>query len=544
MNNQPKQSPCYITALCTNEIDGQLHVLTLINQLIEKSMSAGFCVEDKSCSKNLSSPEIKSLSKAEDILHANKNDHWPNWPSKNCIVLGSLKKPLEPIDLFFLHDCRSDHPNGHYDQLCQIILAHYDWAFFSYFTTFGSGRLTFITSQAHLHHWIKSVPNLTIAERYDSPTLGMAQLRSASFYDYQEQWLLPIWLAKQLNEPTPLLLCIIESDRSMYEIYTHADDDYVANTQYFAQHTAKLTLLEAWQGNPYSGHTKPTYTFQLFSINDLEAYNSLWSKVSHDNNIAHCVLSADCDVSLLKEYAENCYIHGHLSDFIKNKHLASWGYINFYGGGADEHMRLFYANDGKITDLFWKAVGQNVHDVLPDALHSAIFYDEKEHWQLPLLLNHHPEQSPIVLCQIHQDMTYNRWSPENFECIEETIWYEDILSFLTPLDSFTVGKVTYQLYLINDETAYHELCSPELMESSIVQAVFSGDCDIVALKDLLIQADYYCAEDLNQVASWMLSKYDDRSSAYFYAKDKQDCKIFYDLLRADQTDHNAQVSRF
>ncbi len=544
MNNQPEQSPCYITSLRTNEENGQKHVLTLINQLIKKSISAGFCIEDKKATQHPANPEIKSLLQAEDVLLENKNENWPNWYSQNCIILGSLKNPLEQIDLHFLHDCRSDHPNGHYDELCQKILAHYDWAFFSYFTTFGSELLTFITNQEHLHHYVQSFPNLCIEECYDSPILGMAQLRSATFYDYQEQWLLPIWLAKQLNEPAPLLLCIIESDRSMYEIYTHADDDYVANTQYFAQHTEKLTLIEEWQDNPYSGHTAPTYTFQLFAIGDLEAYHSLWSKVSHDARIPHCVLSADCNISLLKEYVQNCYVHNHLSHFIKNRQLASWGYTNFYGGGADEHMGIFYAHDGKITDLFWQGSGQNAHDLLPNALHSAIFYNEKEHWQLPLLLNHKPEQPPIILCQIHQDMIYNRWSPEDFEYIENTIWYEDILSFLTLLDSFTVGKITYQLYQINDDEAYFELCSSDTMGQSIVQAVFTGDCDIVALKNLLIQADYYCAENLNQVASWMLSKYDDRCSAYFYAKDTQNCKLFYDLLRADQTNDNAQVSRF
>lgn len=544
MNNQPEQSPCYITSLRTSEEDGQKYVLNLINQLISKSISAGFCIENKKATQHPANPEIKSLLQAEDVLRENKNENWPNWHSQNCIVLGSLKNPLEQIDLHFLHDCRDDHPNGHYDELCQKILTHYDWAFFSYFTTFGSGLLTFITNQEHLHHYVQSFPNLCIEECYDSPTLGMAQLRSAAFYDYQEQWLLPIWLAKQLNEPAPLLLCIIESDRSMYEIYTHVDDDYVANTQYFAQHTEKLTLIEEWQDNPYSGYTTPTYTFQLFTIGDLEAYHSLWSKVSHDARIAHCVLSADCNISLLKEYVQNCYVHNHLSHFIKNRQLASWGYTNFYGGGADEHMGIFYANDGKITDLFWQGAGQNVHGLLPNALHSAIFYNEKEHWQLPLLLNHNPEQAPIVLCQTHQDMTYNRWSPEDCEYIENIIWYEDILAFLTPLDSFTAGKMTYQLYQMNDEDAYYELCSFNNMEQQIIQAVFNGDCDTTALKALLLQADYYCAENLNQVASWMLSKYDDHSSAYFYAKDTQDCKLFYELLRADQNNHNAQVSRF
>lgn len=395
MDNQPNQSPCYITSLRTNEEDGQKHVLNLINQLIKKSKSAGFCVEDKNASDNQSRPTIKPLLKAEDILRENRNEHWPNWYSQNCIVLGSLKQPLEQIDLHFLHDCRDDHPNGHYDQLCQKILAHYDWAFFSYFTTFGSGRSTFITNQEHLHHWVNSRPHLNISERYDSPTLSMAQLRSATFYDYQEQWLLPVWLSKQLNEPTPLLLCAIEIDESLHTIYSHVEDDYIENTQYFAQHTQKLTLIEEWQDNPYSGYTTPIYTFQLFEINNLEAYHSLWSKVSSDGRIAHCVLSADCNIILLKEFVKNLYSHENLSCFIKNKKLASWGYTNFYGGGADEHMGIFYANDGKITDLFWQGVGQNVHDLLPNALHSAIFYDEKEHWQLPLLLNKKPGEMPI-----------------------------------------------------------------------------------------------------------------------------------------------------
>lgn len=136
------------------------------------------------------------------------------------------------------------------------------------------------------------------------------------------------------------------------------------------------------------------------------------------------------------------------------------------------------------------------------------------------------------------------WSPEDFEYIEDTIWYEDILSRLTCLDTFMVDQSTYHLYLLNDELAYHELCTSDTMGAPIVQAIFNADCDITALKNLLIQSEYYCAENLNQVASWMLSKYDDRSSAYFYAKDTQDCKFFYELLRADQTNHNAQVSRF
>ncbi len=538
------QAPCYITLLSISAEDGQENILDLINQLIQTSASVGFCIEEEPASNNGASPWIKPLAQAKDILREDKNDSRSNWPSKNCIVLGSLRKPLKRINLDFLHDCRADHPNGHYDQFCQTILAYYDWAIFSYFTTYGSRLLTFITKQKHVDVWLHSLPHLDIAERYDSPSLGMAQLRSATFYDYQEQWLLPIWLAEQLQAPAPLLLCIINPDESMYNIYSHKDNDYIEDSNYLTQHTAKLTLVEEWQGCPYSGHTTPLYQFQLFRITDLEAYYSLWSKTSSESCIAHCVISADCDLSLLKEYCNGAYIHMSLSQLIKTKKLASWGYDNFYGGGADEHLGLFYANDGKITDLFWRALEKDVHAILPERLHTTIFYNENEHWQLPLLLNNKQREMPIILCQINPEMTYNLWSPEDFKYIENTIWYEDILPRLTCLDTFVVNGSTYHIYLLNDEAAYHELCASDTMGYPIVHAIFAADCDIAALKNILCQADYYIAEDVKQVARWVLSIYDDESSAYFYAKDTQDCQLFCELLIADEESYNAQVSRF
>ena len=83
------------------------------------------------------------------------------------------------------------------------------------------------------------------------------------------------------------------------------------------------------------------------------------------------------------------------------------------------------------------AVKRGIRTHVGNIVSSDIFYDEKEHWQLPLLLNKKPGEMPIILCQFHPDNTYNLWSPEDFEYISNMVFnalpQKDIFSY-KPID--------------------------------------------------------------------------------------------------------------
>ncbi len=548
MNNVSKQyqKECYISLIDTHGEVGQKTILALIDALIKKSKSSAMAIQENQQYPHQYpvievAPLLIPLEKAEQIVQIEKNSSWPNWHSKTCLIVGSLKKTVGQVDLCFLDDIQTKHGVEQYDVFCQQILSHYDWAFFSNFTTYSANRLSFITQIAYLHDFINQFPNIDIAERYDSPSMGVSQFRHAIFSDYCGEWLLPVWLAKEQGEALPLLLCMVNSDKTLYEIYSHQKEDYIEDSSRFAKYTDKLVLIDQWQACPYEGYEQPLCEFQLYAITDLDAYNALWSHVSHDGCIAQCVLAADCNIALLKKYTEDMYEHGYLCELIKHQQLASWAYHNFYGGGADEHCGWFYAADGRVTNRFWQALGHHQQAALQAQLHMAIFYNENKHWQLPLLL-HDSYKPPILLTQIYQEYDYHRWCISYGEYIDNTVWYEDALSRLALLERFELGNRIYQLHAMTDEAAYHELCHSDQVGHSIVFAVLDSDCDIAALKQILDEEQCHNLERMNQVASWIFSHYIDRSSVYFYSKDRRYCQQLYELL--NESDFNPQISRF
>lgn len=544
--SKPEQAKCYITSLSLQARHSQKHILAWIDDLILKSASTGICVEDKHAHKNQysttkpPSPPIMPLTQASDILTFEGNQNWPNWFCQECIVMGSLKKDIVPIDLFFLYDCNPDNAYGHgdYDRFCQHILSHYDWAIFSYFTTYGSGLISFITNDEKLHEAVNAVSNLHIVKQYDLPYAGMAQLKTATFYDYDGQWLLPLLLAKERKEALPLLLCSIDLDESSYAIFDHMQAEYISGRFNYSKHTEKLTLIATWQRKP-AAHYLPVTQFQVYEIIDLEAYDSLWARLS-SGSIVDCVVSGDCDLATLKQYSLQQDAYHDLAYFIENHTLASWAYDCFYGGGADEHMGIFSAKDSQITEHFWQLLGQNAQRTIQSQLHSVVSYAPQECWQWPLLFS---DEKPLILCQIGKAAYYRLWSDSEEEWIDNTVWYEHILTHLTLLTAFEVGETTYQIHVLDDEAAYAKLCDTWVLHP-IVQAVFAPDCNVAALKKTLSEISYYSAEHLNQVASWMLSKYDDEGSIYFYAKKTENIQMFNDLLTKDSTSNAPQVSRF
>lgn len=543
---KPK-SKCYITSICTGGTAEKRRIRDLTSLLIKKSKSTGTLVEEtikrqnEFCIIKKAAPIIMPVSEIQDIIEIERNQNWPNWGSRNCIILGSLNKPLEQIDLFFLFDCNVDSANGDYDRFCQTLLTHYDWAFFSYFTSYHGGLIHFITKHEKLHRLVNEESHLKINERYDNPELGLSQLRSATFNDENGQWLLPISLVEQLNEPPPLFLCSIDLNDSHYEIYCQDKEEYLEGTIWFAEYTNKLKLVEEWIVN----HPSHQSLYQLFSVTDLDAYNSIWAKLGSNSNIANCVFSANCNIALLKKHTkENFYLDYDTFKEEGNK-LARWYYGNFYGGGSDEHHGIFYSDNASITDLFWQNIRQNKQTTIQDRLHSAIFYACEEECLLPLLLND-TEAPPLLLCQINNDEPYNIWTDEYYDYIENTTWYTDALNSLKLVEEFTIRNMTYKLLAISNEDAYRTLWTPPTLSNPIAQAVFYHDCDIKELKQsILEEEDYFLPASITFVSRWVYSKHYGGSFNYFYAKDKKDTQKFYALLNSFSGEaKNPQYSRF
>ncbi|OZG71575.1 hypothetical protein BTA51_20040 [Hahella sp. CCB-MM4] len=291
---------------------------------------------------------VQPLSNSLQIYELTKS--WPRWVSRPWVVAGRSSKESGDV-LYkgpFIEDCRGKG----YNEQVNGLLREFDWAIFSYFTTFQSDVCSFITSDITLTELpiFKALKDGACdLHQFDSNPIEC--LRTATFYDYDVEGLFPYEAAKLRGEQSPLLLCSIAlQSKDLYHKWNHEKDE-CEESVWFQQPIEQLETVDEFVTD-YMGYK---FKHCLFRVNAVTPYLDIWGEASYDHSIAEATLSADTDFSALKKYLEN------KCSFEINRELdqiCTWSYGQVYGGGADEHHAIFRSCDSDITQQIWEMVGE------------------------------------------------------------------------------------------------------------------------------------------------------------------------------------------
>jgi hypothetical protein len=304
---------------------------------------------------------LLSWSRSTEVLHPGKRRevcsakevsaairHWPAWWSHPWIIGGGLhqKDAKHTYTGPFIEDCVGTG----YDEQCQQLMANYDWAVFSYFKTYQDGYYTFIIRLAELHaQFVSHLDAAAVIENYPSYPTQLSDLRNASFSDYDEEGLFALRLASEAGEPLPLILCAIEdSSPGLYCGWDIEKDDYDGILWY----EEPLKQLDQVEEFIVKDHHNNTTCYQVYRATDLEAYRALWAMTSRDGAIAEATPSADCDLPRLKTVLETGGLFVNQVRHVGP--LCSWVYGQIYGGGSDEHLAIFHAQNPAATQRIWE----------------------------------------------------------------------------------------------------------------------------------------------------------------------------------------------
>ena len=276
---------------------------------------------------------------------------WPFWHSRPWIVCGTIESDLS-----------KEHYNGPfikngsdkgYDEQCNALMSSFDWAVFSYFTTFSDDNYCFITRSKELFQRLKAhPPKEAFIETYDSNTTQSNSLRNATFSDYGQEGELPYLLALE-NDEVPFLLCRIDgSDPEIYQWDTESQS--YSSSAWYEEYIARLDLVE--QFSVVNSHGITT-DYQLYLAKDYMAYKAIWSMASDDASIADATLSSNCDIKQLRIALR---ASDYFFDVIKQtSKFSPWAYTQFYGGGSDEHYGHFRSSDADLTNMIWELVSHS-----------------------------------------------------------------------------------------------------------------------------------------------------------------------------------------
>lgn len=163
------------------------------------------------------------------------------------------------------------------------------------------------------------------------------------FDDFYGEWLIPIQIAKQHNEPPPLIVC------SSIEIPTVPIKLGEYHTRpWFVPLIQRLTLRDEFS----LAFGKYTRYIKIYQITDLAAYHLIWSRLN-TNSLVDYVFAADCNIEKLKRMLKIAYQQQTYRPDIKElKLLASWCYWQQHGGGDGEHFACYYSHNSKYIELF------------------------------------------------------------------------------------------------------------------------------------------------------------------------------------------------
>lgn len=275
---------------------------------------------------------------------------WPAWHTRPWIIVGAQSSPSASRAFCrpFVGRCLGRE----YDQQVQALLDHFDWAIFTYFTTYHDEIYTWVSRTPD------TAPLVTAAQQqnaalgcYTDGALRLQSLKNATFYDAQAEGWLAYAHAIERGEDVPYLLCRFDLEQPA--LYWREGDELEGRigTDWFEGHLAQLELVEQFEcsSEVYGGVHR--VQFRLYRATNEKAYCAVWAEASRDWAIAEASLSADCDVSALKVKLSRA---PHFFDVVRDTNaVASWAYGQIYGGGSNEHHAVFHARDGAVTHEIW-----------------------------------------------------------------------------------------------------------------------------------------------------------------------------------------------
>jgi len=275
-------------------------------------------------------------------------DPWRNKSATPWIMAGK-KEPLSGDESYsgpFINDCKNDGFNTQVDD----VLAVFDWAIFSYFTTYHYTRNIFVSNVIEAEQLLasKGGNNLFVdIDKYALSDNPISALPSATFYDYDIEGLHVFELSKKRGEEPAYLIChLIDDPQDLYYKWnreTQESEDRIWFDEY-------LNELEFVSEVRIGGRGQ----YLIYRVTSEQAYLNIWQEASEDHSIAEATLSGDTIISDLEQYlAKNSAFS------IDDKLLSfcSWGYCQIYGGGADEHHALFRSKSSEITNQLWTSLG-------------------------------------------------------------------------------------------------------------------------------------------------------------------------------------------
>lgn len=277
--------------------------------------------------------------------------NWPAWHSRPWIIGGHLKETKREI-LVYDGPFVENTSTPDFDKQLKILAANYDWAIFSYFTTYQDDMLTFMTTQPDVLSQLpdKELQRMLI-ETYQGSTPFQHLYKNVTFDDHEEEGWLAYELAMERGESFPLLLCAINVKSGGYHMYNH-ETGTCENELWYEKPLSKLELVCEFKEIPSERPWQMNYF--LYRVVDFDAYRELWSMECSDSGIVEASISSDCDIARLKEL----FSGPDEFDIIRQgDEVGSWIYGLIHGGGGSEYHAIFHARDCTLTQRIWEMAG-------------------------------------------------------------------------------------------------------------------------------------------------------------------------------------------
>lgn len=304
------------------------------------STSSFFLQPDKSVLIN-SVSQIKSQS-----------ENWPFWNSRPWIVAGQLESDdvVTKYEGPFINDCKGELLNIQVNTLLQV----FDWAIFSYFTTYQSSIYSVVTKNESLVVALTKKHNKKgFLEKYSAESDILSELKYSTFYDYDKEGELAYQIAMERGEEPPYLLCSVNLDDP--DLYRYWDEEREKHQDFiwYEEYTKQLALVDVFQ---VQDEYKQRLEYTIYRVTDVEAYSLIWAMASDECSITDATFSADTDLQVLRNHITN---KKYLDLMYFPKFIGTWAYNQVYGGGSDEHHAIFYSKDSAVTQMIWELSGDN-----------------------------------------------------------------------------------------------------------------------------------------------------------------------------------------
>lgn len=269
--------------------------------------------------------------------------NWPLWYAQKWLLVGKKNSLIDKIAPCFFTEENFDIA---YDKKNDFLAKNFDWAFFSYFSTYSERFISFITEHEKVYLNFKKIlskyPDVNILD-YSKKDTNFTDLKIAVFNDYQKEGLLAHELAKTESK-LPYLIC---------EVLETNEVDWYQNF------TSKFNLVSFFEKSVDNYKSK----IKIFQIADYDAYKAIWGKSSSENNIAICTISGNSNLKAIEKLFSNKYSLS-IKEYLDILDHTDWIYSLTYGGGADEHLGVFLASNSANTNIIWESIKKH-ENILP-----------------------------------------------------------------------------------------------------------------------------------------------------------------------------------